>query len=150
MNRLTAAHRRLPFDTTVRVESRATKESVEVRITDRGPFVDGRVIDLSRAAAQRIGMLEAGTARVKLRVVAKPPAGELHAVQVRVFAALPPAEELRDRLLPRYPDARLYAAPSGYRVVVGQGGRSRAQEARDRLVRDGFKDAFVFLRSAGR
>ena len=53
---LTAAHRTLPFDTIVRVYSQATARCVFVRINDRGPFVDGRVIDLSRAAADAIGM----------------------------------------------------------------------------------------------
>jgi rare lipoprotein A len=147
MNRLTAAHRRLPFDTMVRVESRATKESVDVRITDRGPFVDGRMVDLSREAARRIGMERAGTARVKIRVIAKPPRGELHAVQVGVFASLARAAELRDRLEGRYRDVRIYAGPAGFRVVTGIGSRTQAEEARSRLVRDGFKDSTLFRRS---
>src|ERR1041385_6260714 len=57
---MTAAHRTLPFNTIVRVTNKTNSQSVEVRINDRGPFVDGRVIDLSFAAAQKIDMVRAG------------------------------------------------------------------------------------------
>ncbi len=71
---LTAAHRTLPFGSMVRVErlgpnGRATDQFVEVRINDRGPFVRGRIIDLSGAAAERIGLKQAGVARVRVRVI---------------------------------------------------------------------------------
>lgn len=66
-NAMTAAHRTLPFGTMVRVTDQRTGRSVVVRINDRGPFVRGRVIDLSRAAARRIGM--GGLARVRVEVV---------------------------------------------------------------------------------
>ena len=70
---LTAAHRTLPFGTRVRVTSLETGSSVEVRINDRGPFKAGRIIDLSRAAADRIGMLGSGVARVRVEVVSGTP-----------------------------------------------------------------------------
>lgn len=66
MHALTAAHKTLPFGTRVRVEHPATGRSVVVRINDRGPFTPGRVIDLSRAAADRIGLLREGVAPVVL------------------------------------------------------------------------------------
>lgn len=66
---LTAAHRTLPFDTQVRVTNLANSETVVVRINDRGPFVDGRIIDLSRAAAEELEMIDTGTARVELEVL---------------------------------------------------------------------------------
>lgn len=66
---LTAAHRTLPFGTKVRVTNERNGRSVVVRINDRGPFAKGRVIDLSRAAAERVGMVGSGTARVRLEVV---------------------------------------------------------------------------------
>jgi rare lipoprotein A len=66
MNTLTAAHKTLPFGTRVRVENPATGQAVVVRINDRGPFKPGRVIDLSRAAAARIGLIQAGVAPVVL------------------------------------------------------------------------------------
>lgn len=65
-NELTAAHRSLPFGTRVVVENLANGRSVVVRINDRGPFVGGRIIDLSKAAASSIGMLHAGTAKVRV------------------------------------------------------------------------------------
>ena len=67
--RLTAAHRTLPFGTRVRVTNLDNGRSVVVRVNDRGPFVSGRVIDLSPAAAKQLDMLRAGVARVKLEVL---------------------------------------------------------------------------------
>jgi rare lipoprotein A len=66
---LTAAHRTLPFGTRVRVTSLATGRSVTVRINDRGPFVGGRTVDISRAAAQSIGMIDRGVTKVKMDVL---------------------------------------------------------------------------------
>lgn len=66
-NGMTAAHRSLPFGTRVRVENRRTGRSVIVRINDRGPFVRGRIIDLSRGSARALGM--GGTSYVSLQVV---------------------------------------------------------------------------------
>ncbi len=66
---LAAAHRSLPFGTKVRVENLANGRSVVVRINDRGPFIGGRVIDLTRGAAEQIGMVHSGVARVKVTVV---------------------------------------------------------------------------------
>lgn len=69
MNAMTAAHKTLPFGTRVRVTNPRNGRSVTVRINDRGPFIRGRTIDLSRAAATRIGMISSGHARVKLDIV---------------------------------------------------------------------------------
>jgi peptidoglycan lytic transglycosylase len=66
---LTAAHKTLPFGTIVRVTNVANNKSVEVRINDRGPYVDGRIIDLSRSAAEKLGFVNQGLADVKLEVV---------------------------------------------------------------------------------
>jgi rare lipoprotein A len=71
--KLTAAHRTLPFGTRVRVHRAGREESVVVRINDRGPFVKSRIIDLSRAAAVRLGMTDRGVAPVIVEVVASPP-----------------------------------------------------------------------------
>jgi rare lipoprotein A len=68
-NAMTAASRTLPFGTLVRVTNRNNGRSVVVRINDRGPFVGGRVIDLSQAAASEIGMTGSGAAPVSLEVV---------------------------------------------------------------------------------
>jgi peptidoglycan lytic transglycosylase len=66
---LTAAHRTLPFGTRVLVTNLATGRSVTVRVNDRGPFVAGRIIDVSRAAAEELGMVGRGVTKVKLTVV---------------------------------------------------------------------------------
>ncbi len=71
MNALTAAHKTLPFGTRVRVTNTRNGDSVVVRINDRGPFVGGRVIDLSRAAASQIGVTSSGVAPVKLAVLGR-------------------------------------------------------------------------------
>ena len=69
MHDLTAAHRTLPFGSIVRVTNLENGKSVKVRINDRGPFRDGRIIDLSQAAAQKLGMVQRGTARVEVTVI---------------------------------------------------------------------------------
>jgi rare lipoprotein A len=68
-NEMTAAHPNLPFGTRVRVTNVANGRSVTVRINDRGPFVTGRAVDVSYAAAERIGMIKQGVAKVKLDVI---------------------------------------------------------------------------------
>jgi rare lipoprotein A len=68
-NELTAAHPTLPFGTRLRVTNVATGRSVTVRINDRGPYVPGRVVDVSYSAAQSLGMVGKGIANVKLDVV---------------------------------------------------------------------------------
>jgi rare lipoprotein A len=68
---LTAAHRTLPFGTRVRVTHLGSGRSVEVRINDRGPFIAGRIIDLSKAAAALIGLTASGVARVSMTVLGR-------------------------------------------------------------------------------
>ncbi|MHC2993001.1 lipoprotein [Pontibacter sp. HJ8] len=72
--KLTAAHRTLPFGTKVKVTNLQTNKTVKVKITDRGPFVKGRVVDLSEAAARRLDYIDAGIAPVKVKVVKPAPA----------------------------------------------------------------------------
>jgi len=72
MEKLTAAHRALPFQTWVEVTNLSNGKQVNVRITDRGPFVGGRIIDLSMAAARQLDMVRSGTARVRLKVIVAP------------------------------------------------------------------------------
>ncbi|MBC8112486.1 MAG: septal ring lytic transglycosylase RlpA family protein [Verrucomicrobia bacterium] len=67
--KLTAAHRKLPFGTKVKVTNLSNKKMVIVRITDRGPFKNGYIIDLTQSAAKAIGMIEQGIAKVKIEVV---------------------------------------------------------------------------------
>lgn len=68
-NKLTAAHKTLPFGTKIRVTNVANNQSVEVVVNDRGPYVDGRIVDLSKSAAEKLGFVNLGLAEVKLEVV---------------------------------------------------------------------------------
>jgi rare lipoprotein A len=72
MHRLTAAHRELPLGTTVRVTNLINLKSVVVRVNDRGPGIDGRLIDVSWAAATKLGFVHAGLAPVEVEVVSYP------------------------------------------------------------------------------
>ncbi|MEJ7608845.1 MAG: septal ring lytic transglycosylase RlpA family protein [Bryobacteraceae bacterium] len=116
MEKLTAAHRTYKFETWVRVKNLTNDKTVDVRIQDRGPFIDGRIIDLSKAAAREIGLLGLGVAKVRLTVI-EPPARretpqssaqiELFAVQAGAFRELANAELLRDRMRERYGKAQI-------------------------------------------
>lgn len=70
--KMTGAHRTLPFGTIVRVTNTATGASVDVRINDRGPFKAGRVVDVSRAAAEKLGMIQAGVINCTVQVISTP------------------------------------------------------------------------------
>jgi rare lipoprotein A len=124
MEKLTAAHRTLPFNTWVRVVNLANAKFVDVRVIDRGPFVDGRIIDLSHAAAQAIEMIGPGTAQVRVEVIRMPAAPEpaVFAVQVGAFRDRATAERIRAEMASRYGSARLVfrqGNPSVWRVLVG-------------------------------
>lgn len=69
---MTAAHKTLPFGTMVQVSNLSNGRTVTVRINDRGPFVKGRVIDLTKAAAAKLGFVSKGVARVRIKVLSKP------------------------------------------------------------------------------
>lgn len=69
MNDLTCAHRTFPFGTRIRVTNLANNRTVTVRVNDRGPYVDGRLIDLSLAAAKSIDLIKTGTTKVRLEVI---------------------------------------------------------------------------------
>jgi rare lipoprotein A len=150
MNAMTAAHRTLPLNAVVRVTNLQTGSSTLVRITDRGPFVDGRVIDLSLAAARAIDVWRPGTAPVKLEVLETPAAldrGGRWCVQIGAFQQQRTAEELRERLSRRYLTAKVldFLSPAGdwwVRVRVLNDDRARAEE----ITRDTRPDeGFVFL-----
>jgi rare lipoprotein A len=124
MEQMTAAHRTLAFNTMVRVHDLDNQQSVDVRINDRGPFVDGRIIDLSHAAARAIGMIGPGTARVRLEILNVPAAAApaRYAVQVGAFHYRDNAERLRTEMQAKYGTARLVVRPEDpglWRVMVG-------------------------------
>jgi rare lipoprotein A len=125
MNKLTAAHRTLPFNTVVRVTNVSNGKSTTVRITDRGPFVDNRIIDLSYAAAKEIGSIGPGVVPVRIEILsAIDPTAGLFTVQIGAFRDRANAERLRDRLSSAYSPVAVqsFDSPSGsyYRVHVGK------------------------------
>jgi rare lipoprotein A len=121
MEKMTAAHRTLPFGAVVRVESLTNNETAEVRINDRGPFVQDRIIDLSHAAAQSIGMQ--GIANVRLVVLSVPVTrgADEYAVQVGAFSQQAEANQLRQRMEQEHGTARLVfrQGDQTWRVLVG-------------------------------
>lgn len=124
MEQLTAAHRTLPFGTLVRVVNLENSKTVDVRINDRGPFVDDRIIDLSHAAARSIDLIGPGTARVRVEVLQSPAmlTPGYFVVQVGAFRNRDNAERLRAEMEARYGAARLVLRPGDpqlWRVLVG-------------------------------
>jgi rare lipoprotein A len=138
MEKLTAAHPALPFQTWVEVTNLSNGKQVDVRIIDRGPFIRGRIIDLSMAAARQLDMVRTGTARVQLKVIpapvnrpsmSQPPVNPLvnpptvtagYAVQAGAFSDPSRAEALREKL----PNsaARVVERPGNpplWRVLIG-------------------------------
>ncbi len=141
-NQLTAAHKTLPFGTIVEVTHVASGKTVQVRINDRGPFVEGRVIDLSRAAADALGMAGQGVAAVRLRIVSLPPEPE-HVIQIGSFSvrenALRVAAQLRSSsLVPTVEEA-----VGVYRVVIAPVPASQVDAVVAELAALGFDTVLV-------
>ena len=126
METLVAAHRILPFNTWLRVTNLSNNEAVDVRVIDRGPFVKGRMIDLSKAAARTIGLLGPGVGEVRIEVIAAPrdiPVNDFYAVQTGAFANRESAERLREQYALRFGNAQLavkHAPAPLWRVLVGK------------------------------
>lgn len=132
MEQMTAAHRTLPFNTMVRVTSLDNGRNITVRITDRGPFIEGRIIDLSRAAARELQMIGPGLMRVRLEVegMAALP-GARYAVQVGAFLDRARAASVERELRRRYSPVALVpreGSRTQWRVLVGS--KPTEEEAR--------------------
>jgi rare lipoprotein A len=140
MERLTAAHRTLPFETRVRVENLENGRSIDLRINDRGPFVNDRIIDISHAAARALGMLGTGTARVRVQVLSMPSAADnnFFAVQVGAFMDHARADRLQQAMQKRYGFAKIIKRngdPILWRVLVGRVGTLEEANALSRRLR---------------
>ena len=156
MNEMTAAHKRLPFDTWLTVKNLSNGKITRVRINDRGPFVGKRIIDLSRAAAADIQMIATGTARVRLTVI-RPPAASRRArapvpasgrqegrfdIQIGVFASQANARALAKRANGKGHSAVvrefLQDGSKRFRVLVLGGSRQQATARIAKLKSQGF------------
>ena len=165
MYAMTAAHKTLPFNTNLRVINLENGKETQVRINDRGPFVRGRIIDLSYTAAKKIGMVGSGTASVKivaLGVADKSPTvsgskPSYHhvdyyqgnfTIQVGAFTNRPNAERLRSKLSQSLKNAHITTYNDGYdtyyRVRVGRCSTlEQAAKYEEIMIKRGFPDAFA-------
>ena len=149
-NQMTAAHRTLPLGTVVDVQNLENGKTLRVRINDRGPFVKGRIVDLSRVAARELGVIGPGTANVRLTIVAPgieaPPVSPtgLWAVQVGSFADRGRAQRHAERARATGRNAFLEPYRGLSRVKVGPyDSRVEAQETLQQLQNDGFEGIVV-------
>lgn len=145
MYELTAAHRTLPFGTWVEVTNLDNGRSVRVKINDRGPFIRGRIIDLSYAAARVLGMVDPGVIPVRIDVLPElsPPLHlPLYSVQIGSFTQERNAEKLKRRLVSSYPDVYITRFATSnqvyYRVRIRAENQEQALSLAKRLNRQGF------------
>ena len=161
MYAMTAAHKTLPLGTWVRVQRRDTGKQIEVRINDRGPFVRGRIIDLSYTAAKQLDMVGPGTARVEVVALGKrrrTTTGDTYipmdyyngafTFQVGAFSSRDNADRLRAKLNQRFINAHVVPYDRGdavfYRVRVGRCNDLETAEVYEQYLADnGFPDAFI-------
>ena len=163
MYAVTAAHKTLPLGTYVRVHNLENGRQLDVRINDRGPFVRGRIIDLSYTAAKKIGIVGPGTAAVEIVALGTPAASHSNSTpsytagdyysgnftfQVGAFADRRNAERLKTKLARDYVNAHITVFDRGdqifYRVRVGKSTTlKQAVEYEDHLIQTGFPDAFA-------
>ena len=165
MYAISAAHKTLPIGTYVRVHNIDNKKKVVVRINDRGPFVCGRIIDLSYAAAKKIGIVGPGTAKVKIVAlgvseVSEPKTDKCRTYvpvnydtgnftfQVGSFCDRQNAERFREKLAQKYRNAHITTYDGRdaiyYRVRLGKcSNLEQAAEYEKKLNKNGFNDAFI-------
>ena len=160
MHEMTAAHKTLPLGTYVKVFNLDNDRETDVRINDRGPFVRGRIIDLSYEAARRVGVVGPGTASVEITAIGQEIKSGTDKVvpvdyntgnftfQVGAFIDRSNAERLKDKLDEKYRNAHITVYDAGdriyYRVRVGEcRNLSRASEYEEALRKDGYTDVFT-------
>lgn len=149
MDAMTAAHLTIPLNSIARVTNVKTGDSVVLRITDRGPFVNDRIIDLSKAAAEKLDVYRHGTALVKIEVLESPvpiDSGGRWCVQIGAFKSAEVAAQLKETLTRRYQTARIlqFTSPIGeewLRVRVAQDDKKRAEE----VIQETHTDAGMYL-----
>ncbi len=148
-NALTAAHRTLPLNSMVRVTNLTTGHVVMVRITDRGPFVEDRIVDLSLAAAKAVDVWQPGTAEVKLEVLSAPAPilqGGRWCVQIGAFHSESEARKLKEKLQDRYQTANViqFTGPTGDWVRIRPEGDDKRM-AEEVASKTHVKEGGVFL-----
>ncbi|HOV37517.1 MAG TPA: septal ring lytic transglycosylase RlpA family protein [Spirochaetales bacterium] len=143
-NLLTAAHKTLPFGTLVRVTNLYTEKSVIVRINDRGPFVEDRIIDLSKAAADAIGLTNQGIGRVKLEIVQETIPISYHTLQVASFGNVENALRLKNRLTEAGLSPSIQKTETGlHRVVIEHIPTEELEQVKSRLSELGYSQPIL-------
>ena len=162
MYAMTAAHKTLPLGVNVRVTNLQSGRSIVVRINDRGPFVAGRIIDLSLAGARELGIVQAGTAPVRIEALGYPQVNQgqvsylspssydsgSFAVQIGAFSVVENARRLTSQMRNRFGKAEMQTASVKgrylYRVRVGNySSLERAEQAAQELSAGGYPGSFV-------
>ena len=146
MYALTAAHKSLPFNTHVRVTNLDNNKQVVVRINDRGPFVKGRIIDMSFAAASKLDMVDTGIVPVRIDVIphlSPPPGSQHYVVQVGSYVEITNATKIKRKLKKKYPAVCITCFKTSgtwyYRVRVNARSQDDAHKLLRSLLRDGYK-----------
>jgi rare lipoprotein A len=148
-NAMTAAHRTLPLNSMVRVTNLSTGHVAMVRITDRGPFVEDRIVDLSLAAARAVDVWQPGTAEVKLEVLSAPAPiaqGGRWCVKIGAFHRESEARKLKEKLQDRYETANViqFTGPTGEWVRIRPEGDDK-RVAEEVAGKTHVKEGGVFL-----
>lgn len=152
MHGMTAAHKELPLGTRIEVHNLDNGRKTEVRVNDRGPFIRGRILDLSYGAAKVLGVVQPGLAKVEIRVLqmgtgrSGPSATSRFTVQLGAFGERSNAEKLKTRLeSQQYEDVQVVADGALHRVRLGLfRSQTAAEELRRQLMDEGF-DALVIV-----
>jgi rare lipoprotein A len=151
MHAISAAHRTLPLGTVIEVRNLENGRTLVARVNDRGPWVHGRIVDLSMAAAEELGLYRSGVARVRVTVVGGPlePATG-YWIQVGAFREEKRARALQAELERRYPGTTVRAESSWWRVQVPSGEKKGAAAKLERsLRRAGYDTALVTAAGGG-
>jgi len=141
----TAAHKTLPFGTMVLVTNLHNGKHTKVRINDRGPFVENRIIDLSRKAATDLGMLQRGVARVRLNILSFPNTSEFYNIQISSFSNMDNAESLVKELSKNGVPVKILSVQNNniHRVVWPHVQKSGLKQARKLLSRIGYSSVLI-------
>jgi rare lipoprotein A len=140
METMVAAHRTLPFQTVVRVRNLGNDKTVDVRIIDRGPFVQGRIIDLSHAAAKEIDLIGPGVGQVEITIIGTPavPEPALFAVQIGAFREKKNADRAEQNMIAAYGAAKAVLRAGDtpiWRILAGRENTPEAAEALAQRIR---------------
>jgi rare lipoprotein A len=145
---LSAAHRILPLGTIIRVTNLNNSKTIDVRVSDRGPFVRGRILELSHGAAKALGFVREGTAQVKIETLAPVRNDGVYTVQAAAFVEEENAKTLKGRLQAKYETVYIVPGETNigtfYRVRVGlYPSEEKAERIAAKLALDGLEPVVV-------